>query len=146
MNAQQVLSNVEIMLDEMDNGNVKRYRIDDVFEDLGIFDWWEDYLSKKQLQDMRKFLSEAIKLGFIGHVCFKVGACDCANGMWACKEESTTGYSPEGAMLYKSFAPDYNYWSWRDDEGNWFPTRDAWDSLKTIRQLEDAMNEKRATL
>lgn len=113
------------------------YNISDVCETLSIFDWWNDTLSKSQLEDMRKFLREAIKLGYTGYVCFKVGATGCANGMWAYKKESEDGYSPDGEALYKSFTPAYNYWSVCKADGEWVPAHDEdFDSIKTIKQLE----------
>lgn len=150
LNAQEVLFEVEAKIeylekwqDEYKNGitwEKPRFKIDDVFEELSIFDWWTDYLSLAQLKDMRKFLKEAIKLGYTGYVCFKVGATGCANGMWAHKEESKTGYSPDGECLYKSFTPAYNYWQVKTAEGKWIPN-DKYDSIKTIKQLEEYLNK-----
>lgn len=142
-NAQQVLDNVEAMIIDLDNQRTSwnprpRYEIRKVYDDLNIFDWWNEYLSKSQLEDMRKFLKEAIKLGYTGYVCFKVGASGCANGMWAHKKESTDGYSPDGECLYKSFVSDYNYWAWCGESGKWYPMSDNYDSIKTIKQLEEA--------
>lgn len=90
---------------------------------------------------MRKLLKEAIKLGYTGYVCFKVGAAGCANGMWAYKEESTTGYAPDGECLYKSFTPSYCYWSVKTVSGEWLPEGDDdYDPIKTIKQLESFVN------
>jgi len=86
------------------------YKIDAVFEELSIFDWWNETLSMSQLKQMEKFLVQAIKLGFTGYVCFKVGAAGCSHGMWAYKVESTTGYSPDGDTLFHSFRSGDNYW------------------------------------
>lgn len=139
-NASPVLEQVENLIDKIESGEVKRYRIDKVYEELSIFDWWNDYLSKTQLMDMERFLFEAIKLGYTGYVCFKVGASGCANGMWAHKEESETGHSPDCDCLYKSFTPSYNYWSIQHD-GCFYPLCDennnGYDSIKTIKQLEE---------
>ena len=135
LNAEEVLEQVERLIEQ---GG--RYRITNVFHILSIFDWWNDYLSQTQLKDMRKFLKEAIKLGYTGYVCFKVGATGCANGMWAHKEESETGYSPDGECLYKSFTPAYNYWQVKTAEGEWIPN-DKYDSIKTIKQLEDLLKK-----
>lgn len=121
------------------------FRMDAVYDDLSIFDWWNDTLSIHQLEDMKKFLKEAIKLGYDGYVCFKVGATGCANGMWAHKELSTTGYSPDGACIYKSFTPDYNYWSITLDGTKWFPESNdnhkGYDALKTIKDFEKFIEE-----
>ncbi len=133
-NAQPVLERLEKMISE---GWSRR--IDVVYDDLSIFDWWKDKLSVAQMKQMRTFLKEAIKLGYTGYVCFKVGASGCANGMWAHKEETTTGYSPDGDAIYRSFSPDYTYYSFKKD-GKWMPRDDAaYDSLKTIKQLEEAL-------
>lgn len=141
-NAAAVLKNVESMIIDIENGMTRRYYINDVCNELSIFDWWNDYLSKSQLKDMRKFLKEAIKLGYDGYVCFKVGASGCSNGMWAYKAESTDGYSPKNSeFLYKSFTPSYNYWSAmtadcediRDANGN--------GEFKTIKELEAVLAE-----
>ena len=135
-NAQEVLKNVEAMIIALENQNGRRYgyrpcyRIASVCDELNIFDWWNENLSKSQLQDMKKFLKEAIKLGYTGYVCFKVGATGCANGMWAYKEESTTGHSPDGETLYKSFTPAYNEWSFKNADGEWT------HEIKTIKELE----------
>lgn len=91
--------------------NDKKFKIGALCEELSIFDWWNDYLSMSQLNQMKKFLEQAIKLGFTGYVCFKVGAKGCANGMWAYTEETTDGYSPKtGNALYHSFVSGENYW------------------------------------
>lgn len=135
-NAAQVLKTVEGMIADITNELVRKYRIERVCVELNIFDWWNDNLSKAQLLDMRKFLKEAIKLGYTGYVCFQVGASGCANGMWAYKAESTTGYSPKGEAIYKSFSPDYNYWSWCDENQKWHH-EDC--DIRTIKQLEEAM-------
>ena len=89
---------------------------------------------------MRTFLKEAIKLGYKGYVCFKVGASGCANGMWAYKAETTNGYSPDGDAIYRSFTPDYTYWSFCKD-GKWFPEDGEYDSLKTKKMLEQAISK-----
>jgi hypothetical protein len=149
LNAQEVLFEVEAKIEHLErwqeeykNGYTwrkPRFEIREVYKELSIFDWWNDYLSQTQLKDMRKFLKEAIKLGYTGYVCFKVGATGCANGMWAHKKESETGYSPDGECLYKSFTPSYNYWQVKTAEGNWIPSDDEYDSVKTIKQLEDLL-------
>lgn len=117
------------------------FRISEICGELSIFDWWGEGLSKHQLMDMRKFLREAIKLGYTGYVCFKVGASGCANGMWAHKELSTTGYSPNGACIYKSFTPDDNYWSICPDGNRWLPADEdcghRFNDLKTIKAFEN---------
>ncbi len=117
------------------------FKMDAVCDELSIFDWWNDNLSLNKLKDMQKFLKEAIKLGYTGYVCFKVGASGCANGMWAYKALSETGYSPNGEALYKSFTPDYNYWQICDENENWLPAKDEFDKLKTIKMLESYIAE-----
>ena len=138
-NAKEILANVEAKMAELEAmptwRNRKYLRISGVCNELSIFDWWNNNLSLTQLKDMRKFLKEAIKLGYTGYVCFKVGSTGCANGMWAHKEESTNGYSPDGDFIYKSFTPEYNYWSICKD-GEIYPCRDEFDKIKTIKQFE----------
>ncbi len=80
----------------------------------------------------------AIKLGYTGYVCFKVGASGYANGMWAHKTEMTDGYSPSGEAIYRSFTPDYTYYSFRKNN-EWMPGLDAYDLLKTAKMLEEAL-------
>lgn len=138
-NAKEILTNVEAKIAELDAMPKRRgrnyLRISEVCDELSIFDWWNNNLSITQLKDMRKFLKEAIKLGYTGYVCFKVGSTGCANGMWAHKEETTDGYSPDGDFIYKSFTPEYNYWSIYKD-GEFYPCRDEFDKIKTIKQFE----------
>lgn len=146
-NAQDVLDRVEEFLDRPQS----RFCISDpnVYKPLSIFDWWPDYLNKSKLLEMRQFLKEAIKLGYTGYVCFKVGATGCANGMWAytldCRPD---GYAPDGCpALYRSFTPAYRYWDVTDKEGHW-----GWEAqyeiedrnqnrIGTIKELEDFIEE-----
>ena len=131
-NAENVLIEVEKKINELTRKG-GTFRIIDVCDELSIFDWWPETIGKSRLKDMRKFLKEAIKLGFTGYVCFKVGASGCANGMWAHKESSTNGFSPDGPCLYKSFTPDYNYWD--VNFGNGF-AEDTFGIIHTIKELE----------
>lgn len=90
----------------------KVFKMRAVCDELSIFDWWSDELSMSQLKQMKAFLTQAIKLGFTGYVCFKVGVKGCANGMWAHTKESTTGFSPKDCdVLYHSFVSGSNDWS-----------------------------------
>jgi hypothetical protein len=137
-NAQPVLERLEAMI----NRGLSR-EIRDVCQELSIFDWWPERLTITRMKQMRTFLKEAIKLGYTGYVCFKVGASGCANGMWAYKEPTTTGYSPDCDAIYRSFTPDYTYWSFIKD-GRWFPdgtTPGTYDSLKTAKMLEEALTK-----
>ena len=120
--AATVLEQVQILLKECDEHKIavrgfktsyRRYRIREVCDRLSIFDWWNEYLSYSQLKSMEAFLKTAIKLGFSGYVCFKVGATGCTHGMWANKVESTTGHSPDGDWLFHSFRCDTNDWDVR---------------------------------
>ena len=141
--AAEVLKRVEEYLDKPQS----KFLINVVYNDLSIFDWWPEYLSKSKLKEMRQFLKEAIKLGYTGYVCFKVGAKGCANGMWAHTElETDDGYSPSNCpTLYRSFTPSYTYWDITDKDGNWdwegkykdeTDRRTNYDKIKTIKQLE----------
>lgn len=138
-NAKEILTNVEAKIAELEampKWRGRNYlRISGVCDELSIFDWWNNNLSITQLKDMRKFLKEAIKLGYTGYVCFKVGSTGCANGMWAHKNETTNGYSPDGDFIYKSFTPEYNYWRVRKND-ELYPCADEYDTIKTIKQLE----------
>ena len=120
----------------------------EVCRELSIFDWWVDDLTLSRLKEMRTFLKEAIKLGYTGYVCFKVGATGCANGMWANKLPTTDGYSPKGEFLYRSFTPDYTCWEihFNDkygDEADRLTKRanKEWDEITTIKELESALRE-----
>lgn len=126
MNAKECLENVVKGIEELEavqgKWNVgKRFKrrgydakytfdIGEVYDEFGIFDWWDDGLSISQLKKMQSFLKTAIKLGFTGYVCFKVGVAGCSHGMWAHVNESTTGYSPDGDCLFHSFRSGDNYY------------------------------------
>ena len=134
-NAEPVLERLEKMIE----AGWSR-RIDVVYDDLSIFDWWPEKLTVSHMKQMRTFLKEAIKLGFDGYVCFKVGASGCANGMWAHKEETKDGYSPDGDFLYRSFTPDYTNWQAKINGQNYPEATGAeWDSCKTAKQLETVL-------
>lgn len=115
MKAREVLKNVEWYIAQEESRKKAGYStglwINAVYDNLCIFDWWNDYLSLTNLKQMRSFLKKAIALGFEGYACFKVGASGCANGMWVHMEESDERCSPDGACLYRSFTPDYTRWS-----------------------------------
>ena len=119
----------------------------DCCNDLSIFDWWVDDLSISRLKEMRTFLREAIKLGYTGYVCFKVGVTGCANGMWAHKEPTTTGYSPDCDFLYRSFTPAYTYWDITYEGEEYGKDRltykvgKEYDAFKTAKDLEKALKE-----
>ena len=133
-NAQNVLNEVNKLLDKY----VFPIPIRGVCDQLSIFDWWVDNLSKTHLKQMKMFLENAIRLGFTGYACFKVGASGCSNGMWSCKEESVDGYSPEGDWIYRSFTPDYIYWSTHIGEKDF-----DYNCFKTVKQLEKLLEERK---
>ncbi len=138
-NAKPVLERLEKMIDY---GTSRQIIL--IYDDLSIFDWWPEKLTVSHMKQMRTFLKEAIKLGYTGYVCFKVGASGCANGMWAYKKESTDGYSPKDSeALYRSFTPDYTYYGVCHND-QWLPAKEidgnSYDSLKTIRDLENYIN------
>ena len=128
-NAKTVLSKVEAMIER---GCAREIR--QVYNELSIFDWWPEMLTISHMKQMRTFLREAIKLGYDGHVSFKVGASGCANGMWAYKEKN--GIDED--CLYRSFSPDYTYYSFNKN-GKWLPEGNDYDALKTIKMLEKAL-------
>ena len=116
LSVKDVLKNVEMYLERYENGET--FTIPQVYNDLNIFDWFNDSFSKRKLQTMRAFLKASIKFGYTGYCCFKVGSRGTANGMWAYKQKSTTGYSPDGEFIYRSFTPDYIEWAMIDADGN----------------------------
>lgn len=148
-NAEVVLKEVNILIEEYAEraektwgtfGKTLGYAMKDVYDRLSIFDWWVNYLSLTRLKDMKKFLETAIELGYTGYVCFKVGAKGCSNGMWAHKEESTDGYSPNGDFIYKSFTPAYNYWNIKKDN-KMYPETKEFDSIKTIKDVKELVKK-----
>ena len=144
--AAEVLKRVEARITEWEtHGGYHRLKISDCYEEFSIFDWWPEYLTKSKLYEMRQFLKEAIKLGYEGYVCFKVGAKGCANGMWAHTElETDDGYSPNGCpVLYRSFTPAYTYWDITSKDGKWNFSDKEYDELKTIKKLEAFIEEHR---
>ena len=110
-----------------------------IYSALSIFDWWNEKLSLSQLKQMKNFLNTAIKLGFTGYVCFKVGAAGCSHGMWAHKEETTDGYSPDGDVLFHSFRSGDNYWDMQLD-GEWMHEKYATEEDRcpdfTLKQIK----------
>lgn len=142
-NAEEVLQRVEECISILEESKYrKNFAMTEVCHELSIFDWWRDTLSKSQLKKMKGFLEEAIKLGYTGYVCFKVGASGCANGMWAHKEETKTGYSPsDSEFLYRSFTPDYTCWEVRAADGKTYPTGEQWNTIKTKKQLEELVKQ-----
>lgn len=127
--AATILENVEHHIAELENRAYVRFEyIHKVCNELSIFDWWNERLSVSQLKAMRMFLKNAIKLGYDGYVCFKVGAAGCASGMWAYKEDTKTGWSPDGPYVYRSFLCKDNWWAYGDDDGNS-------GNAKTLREL-----------
>lgn len=140
MNAKEVLANVVAMIADgeaynAENRRNRRWRIYCVCNELSIFDWWNEYLSVSQLKEMRRFLETAITMGYTGYVCFKVGTKYCANGMWAHKQESEDGYSPDGECLYHSFVSGANDWDVKLADGTWLHDRDGRcnHSLKEVK-------------
>lgn len=142
-NAAAVLEQVERYLENIDGQHRRRYTMREVYDNLSIFDWWVDYMSKTKLEEMRRFLKAAIERGYTGYACFKVGATGCANGMWAHKAESEDGYSPDGEFIYKSFTPEYTCWSVMAADGVMYPNDETggWNSCKTAKQLDKLIEE-----
>lgn len=157
MNATQVLENINNCIKELEDnrslyykqprqmygrGYTKVFRISKVCEELSIFDWWNETLSMSQLKQMRHFVETAIKLGFTGYVCFKVGAAGCSHGMWAYKNESTTGYSPDGDVLFHSFRSGDNYYDAKIN-GQWMHDKYATEENRcpdfTLKQIKEEL-------
>lgn len=69
-------------------------------------------------------------------MCFKVGAAYCSHGMWAHKEESADGYSPDGECLFHSFRSGDNYYDAKLADGEWMHEKyeDRYEfSLKEVK-------------
>lgn len=153
LNASEVLANIEAKLKEAEeykeeNKNRswmpknKRWRIREVYKELSIFDWWNDYLSVSQLKQMKSFIKQGMKRGFNGYVCFKVGAKYCANGMWIHKNESEDGYSPSGECLYHSFVSGENYWDTCDENEIWMGTHEKYRF--TLDEVDEELARRKA--
>lgn len=126
--AEKILANIEEVLADMEAEKaewpalrVRRYTYR-VAKDLSIFDWFQDELSIAQVKQMRSFVKSAISAGYRGYVCFKVGSVGTSSGMWAYTVPTTTGYSPDGPCLYRSFQSRLNWWDAFDGSG-WLTTR-----------------------
>lgn len=143
-NAKQVLIEVEKYIEQLEkeeNPNNRKLYIDDVCDELSIFDWWKDWLTISNLKDMKRFLKQSIKLGFKGYVFFKVGIKGCTNGMWAQKKESITGLSPDGPYLYKTFVDGSDYWLISLDGENYLRGKDNDISIDTIKEVKQIIEE-----
>lgn len=143
-NAKQVLLVVEKYIEQLEkeeNPINRKLYIRDVCNELNIFDWWKDCLTISNLKDMKRFLKQSIKLGFKGYVFFKVGIKGCTNGMWAHKEESETGYSPDGPCLYKTFVDGSDYYLISLDGENYLRGKDNDTSIDTISEVKKIIEE-----
>ena len=148
LRTEEILENVNKMIDDATEykkywgGHSKKYLIREVYPELSIFDWWNDYLSLSQLKKMKRFLETAIKLGFTGYACFKVGAKYCSHGMWAFKNESEDGYSPDGDCIFHSFRSGDNYWD-AELNGEWMHAKYATEENScpdfTLKQVKEEM-------
>ena len=155
MNAREVLENIRQCINELMSGKSlrttyrnggKRFYIENVCEELSIFDWWEPTLSLSQLRQMERFTQTAIKLGFTGYVCFKVGAAGCSHGMWAHTDVSTNGYAPDtGDCLHHSFRSGDNYWDIEID-GDWLSElhREEGKWQFTLNEVKAYIEERRS--
>ena len=160
MNAGVVLEQVKACIRELEEANNRGYseinhsrmawkgysskkvfKIAEVCEELSIFDWWNETLSMHQLKKMQEFLEKAIKMGYTGYVCFKVGAAGCSHGMWAHKQESTDGYSPNGECLFRGFRTDtYNEWDACTEDGTWLHDIVNEADSFTLKQVKNMLN------
>lgn len=134
--AESVLNTVQNYIKEG-----RTLKIRNVYNELSIFDWWPETLPIYRLKQMKSFLKAAIKLGYAGYVCFKVGASGCANGMWAYKLESTDGHSPDGDFLYRSFTPDYISWC-ACINNEYIPANRYEEDITSLKELIKAINLK----
>ena len=134
-NAEAVLKELEVLI-----ANNKARPMREVCERLSIFDWWVDMLAVSRMKQMRAFLKLAIELGYTGYVCFKVGVSGCSNGMWAHKEPTTNGYSPDGDFIYRSFTTDYTCYQIIAD-GKTYPSGCNWKSITTRAKFKKFIAE-----
>lgn len=88
-------------------------RIDDVYKELSIFDWWKHELSLQNVKDMYNFVNKAIKLGFKGYVCFKVGATGCAR---IAEEFCNSNFNNPNRDLYTCLTEYLEYYESRYDK------------------------------
>lgn len=130
LNAEPVLEELELLIEDGRSRNMR-----EVCKRLSIFDWWVDTLSVSRMKQMRSFLKLAIELGYTGYVCFKVGVKGCASGMWAHKEPTTNGYSPDGDFIYRSFTTDSTWYQVCKGK-EVFPKGSDWKSIKTAPQFK----------
>ena len=71
MNAHEVIENVSRYIAEGEakkarTGVSPKYFIREICNDLGIFDWWNEYMSLTQLRQIKSFLETAISCGYDG--------------------------------------------------------------------------------
>lgn len=81
---------------------------------LGIETYKRNQLTKTMLKDMKMFLDEAVKYGFLGDVRFRNGARD---GMWASSRTGSEEEKKGETVLYHTFNSDYSYWKIFNDKG-----------------------------
>lgn len=141
--AKSVLENVNELIEklEAESPYIRKYgyATAEVCNYLSIFDWWVDRIHMSHLKAMRSFLKTAIAMGFDGYVCFKVGVSGCASGMWAYKEESEDGYSPDGDFIYRTFQSSNNYWDAEIGGVLLSESVGRYDAFRTSAQLKKAM-------
>ena len=154
----EVAENVAEYLKELEaRPKGERLRIRAVYQNLSIFDWWNEYLSPTQLKQMQAFLKTAAKLGFNGYVCFKVGAAGCSHGMWAYEKNTTDGYSPDGPCLYHSFRSGDCYWDCELPDGLWLHEKACAEEKKrgeaprhdhqfTLKEVKTALAQSRVSV
>lgn len=149
LTAREILNNVNGAIKNMEDykekfGYSKKQYISEVCEELSIFDWWNETLSVSQLKQMKKFLETVILLGFDGYACFKVGAKYCSHGMWAYREKSKDGYSPNGDCIFHSFRSGDNYWD-AELNGEWLHDKYATEENScpdfTLKQIKEELLE-----
>ena len=96
-------------------------------------------VTKTMLNDMKKFLEKAQKMGFRGKVSFKDGY---RHGMWASTRDFSTEEERKGQIvLYHSFETGSNYWQLLNEKNEKIGY--TCDTEKSIKELIKDYSEGR---
>lgn len=146
--AEEVLKNVNKMLTEAEyykkhNGKIKWY-LDSlkICEDLSIWKYQDRIMTVSKLKEMKKFLENAIKLGFTGHAFFLVGKKGYGHGMWVYKNYHP--YNKINECLYHSFVNGKNYYNYIDKEGKYLGDKISGKTYRrefTLKEIEQEIKK-----